>query len=505
MNDISKTLNKTSTNFYIGIDIGTSATKSVLFDAVGNVISSVSVEYNIISPKIGYAEEDPKDWYNATIKTLSDLSKVKIEGTIRGIGLSGQMHGLVILDKDDNPIRNSIIWCDNRTDSEAKEIESKIERKRLIEITGNVAMPAFTLAKLLWVKNNEPENYKKISKVMTPKDYIRYMLTKSFYGEYSDASGMQILDLKKKCYSEEILNAFEIPLSFFPSLKESCEITGYLTQEIERLTNLKNVFVVGGASDQAAGAIGAGIINANDVSIVLGSSGVVFAPTNKIEVSKNGEFQTFFHAIKNTYHIMGVTNGAGTSLKWCRNSLYDGTKTYDEILSDCEQSQPGANGLFYLPYLMGERTPHLDPDATGCIFGIRNTTQKNDIARSIIEGVSYSLKECYELIPNDKRNVYISGGGAKSRLWKEIIASMIKNNLHRISQDEGPALGVAILAMVAKGEYSDIESACKTIIKDDFITKPNQKLFKKYEEGFIIYKELYQANKLIFKKISKKG
>lgn len=488
-------------NYYIGIDIGTSSTKSVLFDSLGKSISSFSSEYDIISKSIGYAEENPLDWFNATILTLQKISKVEINGKIKGIGLSGQMHGLVLLDKEDNLLRNSIIWCDNRTNNEVELINKVIGVEKIKQITGNIALSAFTLAKLLWVKNNEPDIYLKISKVMLPKDYIRYMLTKNFVSEYSDTSGMQILDLNTKKYSQEILDKFDIPLSFFPKLIESVEISGFLTEEIQKITGLEEVFVVGGAGDQAAGAIGNNVITSGDVSITLGSSGVVFAPTKNLVISKNGEFQTFFHAIENTFHIMGVTNAAGTSLKWCHNNLYNKEKTYEEIMCLCEDIVPGSNGVFYLPYLMGERTPHLDPFASGCFFGLRNTTNKEILSRAIIEGVAYSIKECYELIELEKEKVYISGGGAKSSLWRTIISSMIDNDLIQIYEDEGPALGVAILAMVAGKEYKDISSACSKIIKISKKTTKNTEFERYYKEGYLIYKELYSANKNIFKRI----
>lgn len=497
-------------NYYIGVDIGTSGTKSVLFDNKGMVKASFTKEYNIISVAPGYAEENPLDWLNATIETLKEISKVNIDGVIKGIGLSGQMHGLVLLDEFDKPLRNSIIWCDNRTSKEAKEIEEVIGREELIRITGNIPMAAFTLAKLLWVKNNEPDIFKKIKKAMLPKDYVRYMLTKEFLSEYSDASGMQMMDINKKEFSKELLANLGIPFDILPGLTESVSITGYLTKEMEELTGLTNVYLVGGAGDQAAGAIGNGIINETDASIVLGSSGVVFAPTANVLISKEGKYQTFCHAVPNKFHIMGVTNGAGNSFKWYRDNLCeleqklaknDLIDVYSYLTKDAENINPGSDGLLYLPYLLGERTPHLDPYATGVFFGIRNTTTKAHFTRAILEGVSYSLLDCFKLIPNKMENVYISGGGARSCLWRTIIASTLNTPLKRIESLEGPALGVAILAMVANKEYESIDLACKAIIRTKDETQPNGLWYNIYQRNYEKYKKLYLNNKELFKEM----
>ena len=486
-------------NYYIGCDLGTSGVKTVVFDICGNVIDSFMEEYDIISLENGYAEQDPNVWLSATIKTLSKISLLDISSDIKGIGLSGQMHGLVLLDKNDNVLRNSIIWCDNRTDKEAVEIKEKIGIDKLKEITGNIPMPAFTLAKLLWVKNNEPNIYSKINKVLLPKDYIAYMLTKEFKAEYSDSSGMQILDIKNLNYSHDILKAFDIPSTWFGSLIRSDEIRGYLTKEVSKKTGLNNIFVCGGAGDQAAGAIGNGIVNETDASIVLGSSGVVYSPIKDLVVSINGEVQTFVIAIYNKYHIMGVTNGCGTSLKWLRDTQYN--LEYNKMTELAEKVPCGSNQLYYLPYLMGERTPILDTDAKGVFFGIKNTTSKGEMIRSVMEGVGYSIKDCFELISNDVSRILISGGGAKSPLYCKIIASMIKRPVIQIKQVEGPSLGAAILAMVANHEYNSIEEACMKIIKTNNITYPIDEWSSRYDEGFKIYKEIYDNTKNIFKKM----
>ncbi|MGM9970977.1 MAG: xylulokinase [Anaeroplasmataceae bacterium] len=490
-------------NYYIGIDIGTSSTKSVLFDNVGNVITSSSYEYDIIVLKNGYAEQNPRDWLNAVIKSINDIASSVDPKDIKGIGLSGQMHGLVMLDKDDNVLDNAIIWCDNRTDKEVLEI-SKFGSEKIREITGNYPMPAFTLAKLLWIKNNKKDIYNKISKIMLPKDYIRYMLTNEFKTEYSDASGMQMMDLKNECFSKEILDYFDINPNILPKIISSDEISGYMKDGITLLNS--DTFVVGGAGDQAAGAIGNGIIKEGDLSIALGSSGVVFAPVNKLEM-KNSNIQYFHHAIKNTFHMMGVTNGCGNSLKWYKENICSGLakealenneNVYDYLTKNMDQVPAGSNGLIFLPYLLGERTPHLNTIATGSFIGIRSNTTIDYMTRSVIEGISYSMKDCYELIDFPINKVLVNGGGAKNPKWCRILASMINKDISRINSSEGPALGVAILAMKANNEYGTIEEACMKIItiKDTFT--PNKDDVDIYNKYFEVYKMCYLQNKIIY-------
>ena len=489
-------------NYYIGIDVGTSGTKAVLFDIYGNIVSSHTIEYNIISPKIGYAEENPIDWKNAVIGVLKELSSSVNPNDIKGIGLTGQMHGLVMLDEFDNVLDNAIIWCDNRCLSEAKEIESfGIDRIR--EITGNNPMQAFTLAKLLWVRNNKKDIYDKISKIMLPKDYIRYILTGAFMTEYSDASGMQMMDLKGECWSKELLDYFNISEDILPKLAESDDITGYIKDDISKLTGLStNTFVVGGAGDQAAGALGSGIISEGDVSISLGSSGVVFSALDNF-VIKDNPLQYFHHALHHKYHNMAVTNGCGNSLKWYRNLLFENL-SYKELTKNINDVKPGCDGLVFLPYVYGERTPHNNPNATGLFIGLNPNTTKDMMTRSVIEGISYSIKDCFELIDTKINNVYIFGGGAINDDWCNIISSMLGYKLLKINVSESPALGVAMLAMIAGGEYKDISNAVKNIIKVTKTYIPNMDDNKIYNEYFEIYKNLYIQNENIYKLVKEK-
>ena len=483
--------------YYLGIDIGTSGTKTVCFNEKGEVMTSKSFAYTMTVPKPGYAEENPLDWVIATKETIKQITK---EGySISGIGLSGQMHGLVILDKNDQILRPSIIWCDNRAINEAEELVHNFGNERMKKITGNPVIPSFTLSKLLWVKRNEPELYKKIDKIMLPKDYVRYVLTGSFSTEYSDASGMQMLHLEQKCFSKEILEYMELTLDKLPKLMESCEISGYIKMDVaEELGLNERCFVVGGAGDQAAAAIGNGIIERGDLSIVLGSSGVVFSPIQKEEIQDN-PLQVFMHAVPNMYHIMGVTNGCGLSYKWVKETLFD-SSSYDELNEKAQASTPLANGLVYLPYLNGERTPHLDPFATGTFIGIRQNTTDSDIIRAVLEGVSYSIKYCYSLLSKNNYHIRASGGGAKGILWRTILASCLNTSIERIVQDEGGALGVAILAMVADHIYPSIKEATQKIIKVLDITSPNLDWVEEYSKGYELYKEAYISLKKYYKK-----
>lgn len=500
--------------YLIGVDIGTSGTKTVLFDAEGKVIGSALKEYDVIQKKIGWAEQKPESWWDATRESLKEIvQKSGVDAKkIKGIGLSGQMHGLVLLDKDGNVIRDSIIWCDNRTTAEAKQIEEIVGREKLVSITGNPAIAAFTLAKLLWVRNNEPENYAKINKVLLPKDYIRYRLTGSLMTEVSDASGMQMLDIKKRDWSDELLEILDINKDFLVKVVESHDITGYITEEVAAQTGLSTkTAVVGGAGDQAAGAIGNGIVHSGDVSATIGSSGVVFAYTDSVVTDVEGRIQTFCHAIPNTWHVMGVTQGAGLSLKWyrdtfCKEEKEEATKrgcdVYEILTDQAREVAAGSDGLMYLPYLMGERTPHMDPYASGVFFGVRATQGKGHMVKAIMEGVGYSLLDCLELIRANNipiTSIKMSGGGGKSDVWRQIHADLFDTEVKTINVSEGPALGVAILAGVGTDIYKDEKEACEKIIGIKKTQVPIAENVAYYKKFYPVYKELYKNLKATFK------
>ena len=411
-----------------------------------------------------------------------------------------------MVDKDYKVIRNSIIWCDQRTEKECEEITNTIGKERLIQITGNPALTGFTLSKLLWIRNNEPENYKKIYKILLPKDYIRFKLTNVFATEVSDASGMQMLDINKRDWSDELLKDLNIDKSILADVYESVVVSGKVTEEAAKLTNLSvGTPVVGGAGDQAAGAIGSGIVKEGVISTVMGTSGVVFASTDSPKFDKYGRVHTLCHAVPGKWHVMGVTQGAGLSLNWfkrtfCQKEIEESEKLgrdiYDLLTEKAAKSEPGANGVIYLPYLMGERTPHLDPNVKGGFFGVSLINNHDDFIRSILEGVSFSLKNCLDIIEDMNvkvEDIRVSGGGAESEIWRQILSDILEYPLSTVKASEGPALGVAILAGVGAGVYDSVETACEKILggNDSEKVVPNRELKEVYSKVYEIYNSLY--------------
>lgn len=493
--------------YLIGSDIGTSGTKTVLFDEEGNTVASALREYPLYQPENGWAEQDPRDWWRAVYETIHeviDKSGVGAEN-INGIGLSGQMHGLVMLDANDEIIRPAIIWCDQRTGRECEEMTDIIGRETLVDITGNPAMTGFTASKIMWVKNNEPQNFDRCAKIMLPKDYIRYMLTGEFATEVSDASGMQLLDVQKRGWSTFVLDKLGIDISLLGKVYESCEDTGHVSSYAAELTGLKpGTIVAGGAGDQAAGGVGNGIVREGVLSATIGTSGVVFAHTDKISIDPAGRVHTLCHAVPGCWHIMGVTQGAGLSFKWMRDNFFESEKQSAALLGvdpnffmdEIAKTVPaGSNSLIYLPYLMGERTPHLDPDCRGIFFGLSAIHTKKDMMRAVMEGVIYSLRDCLDIIRfmtgSEPETVYASGGGANSTLWRQMMADGFNMPVSRNNSKEGGALGVAILAGVASGIYTDVVSACENLIRKKDQTVPvaeNAEVYKKYQK---LYDKLY--------------
>lgn len=500
-------------SYLLGIDIGTSGTKTVMFDLSGNTIASSVKEYPMYQPQNGWAEQDPNDWWVATYTSINEViakSGVK-PSEIKGIGLSGQMHGLVMLDAEGTVLRNSIIWCDQRTARECNEITERVGKERLVEITANPALTGFTASKIMWVKNNEPEIFEKCHKILLPKDYIRYMLTGEYATEVSDASGMQLVDIKARNWSDEVLEKLEIDKSLLAPIYESYIVTGKVNERAAKLTGLtKGTPVVGGAGDQAAGAVGNGIVKEGIVSSTIGTSGVVFAHTNNPIIDKFGRIHTFCHAVPNTWHVMGVTQAAGLSLKWFRDNFCVSEKEtamqmnidpYEIMTKEAEKVPAGSKGIIYLPYLMGERTPHLDPNARGVFFGLSAIHSKRDMLRAVMEGVSYSLKDCMEIIKETGikvNEVRASGGGGKSALWRQMQSDMFNCEVNTINSSEGPALGVAILAGVGTGEYRSVEEACETVIKVTSTVYPEKSSSEIYAKNYLKYKDLYHTLKNLF-------
>lgn len=503
--------------FLLGVDIGTSGTKTVLFDTLGNTIASDLYEYPLYQPENGWAEQDPQDWWKAVYTTINNvISKSGINASdIKGLGLSGQMHGAVLLDEKDEVLRKAIIWCDQRSAKECDEITSIIGKERLIEITANPALTGFTASKVMWVKNNEPHVYEKIKKILLPKDYIRLMLTGEYATEVSDASGMQYMDIPSRTWSDEIISKLGVEKSWLGKMYESPEISGKVNGYAAKLTGLKEgTPVAGGAGDQAAGAVGNGIVKNGIISSTIGTSGVVFAFSEKVTIDPKGRVHTFCHAVPGTWHVMGVTQAAGLSLKWFRDNFCIEEKRTAELMQtdpyilmdvEAEKIAAGCEGLLYLPYLMGERTPHLDPNARGVFFGLSAKHEKSHMLRAVMEGVVYSLKDCLEIIKDmgvEINQVRASGGGGKSKIWRQMQADVFGSSIATINSSEGPALGVALLAGVGTGVYDSVAQACESVIKVKTMQDACMTLNTKYMKNYNIYKSVYNSLKNDFKALS---
>ena len=490
--------------YLIGIDIGTSGTKTVLFDIEGNVISSKTVEYPVYQPQNGWAEQDPDDWWKATVETLKYVSKDVNPSDIKGLGLSGQMHGLVMLDENNKVIRPSIIWCDQRTAAECEQIEEMVGHDKLIEITANPALTGFTASKIMWVKNNEPENFKRCRHILLPKDYVRFKLTGEYATDVSDASGMQLIDVKNRCWSDEILSILDIDKSMLAKMYESCEISGKITKEASELTGLTaGTPVAAGAGDNASGAVGMGVVTESKAFVTIGTSGVLFVHTNDPIIDKKGRVHTFCCAVPGKWHVMGVTQAAGLSLNWFRNNLCRDL-SYKQLDELAEKIPIGSNRLIYLPYLMGERTPHLDADARGVFFGLSAMHTVSSMARAIMEGVTFSLRDCLEVLDEmgvHADNIMACGGGGTSKLWRQMLADNFECDVKTITSQEGAALGAAILGGVCAGVFESVEKACEKIIKEKDTQTPISDNFSLYRKYYEIYKDLYIRLKDDFKKL----
>lgn len=504
--------------YLIGVDLGTSGTKTVLFAEDGTVAASCTIEYPLYQPQNGWAEQDPLDWWNAVCGTTKAvIAKAGISASeIKGVGLSGQMHGLVMLDKSGNVLRKSIIWCDQRTAKECEEITQKVGAENLIKITANPALTGFTASKIMWVKNNEPEIYEKCTHILLPKDFIRYKLTGEFATEVSDASGMQLLDVPNRKWSDQVLDALQIDKSLLGKVYESPEITGKVTKAASDLTGLaEGTAVVGGAGDNAAAAVGTGTVQDGRAFTTIGTSGVVFAHTSKLSIDPKGRVHTFCCAVPGAWHVMGVTQGAGLSLKWFRDNFCHeemiaaaGMKKDPYFLMDkqAEEIPIGSDRLLYLPYLMGERTPHLDPNCRGVFFGLSAMHTRQHLLRAVMEGVTFSQRDSVEVL----REIGVSinemlacGGGGSSPLWRQMLADVYGCPVKTVVSKEGPALGVAILAGAGTGVYSSVQDGCAAVIKTNPPQNPISQNSAKYEKFYNIYRALYPALKNNFSELAK--
>ena len=506
--------------YLVGIDLGTSGTKTVLFDEGGKSIASATVEYPLLQPQNGWAEQDPAQWWDACVATLRQvLSTSGISADdVAGIGLSGQMHGLVLLDEQGEVLRNSIIWCDGRTGAECAEITERIGAKRLIEITANPALTGFTAGKILWVRKNEPDIYVRARHILLPKDYLRYKLCDVFATEVSDASGMNLLDVPKRCWSEEILKKLEIEPEYLPPVFESCEISGHISARAAALTGLREgTPVVGGAGDNAAAAIGTGIVESGRAFVTVGTSGVIFAHSDDVTIDPQGRVHTFCSAVPGAWTVMSCTLSAGGSLQWFRNNFCTaemlaaadmGCDAYELLDRQAERVPLGANRLLFLPYLMGERSPILDPDARGVFFGLSGIHKRPEMLRAVMEGVAYALRDCLDVLREMKvpfSQMTATGGGGRSAFWRQMMADVFDCPIATVGNKEGPALGVAILAGVGAGLYRDIPSACASIIREKSSQLPDGARHTAYEPYYKLYREVYSQLIAQFKTLSVLG
>lgn len=504
--------------YLIGVDLGTSGTKTVLFAEDGTVAASCTIEYPLYQPQNGWAEQDPLDWWNAVCGTTKAvIAKAGISASeIKGVGLSGQMHGLVMLDKSGNVLRKSIIWCDQRTAKECEEITQKVGAENLIKITANPALTGFTASKIMWVKNNEPEIYEKCAHILLPKDFIRYKLTGEFATEVSDASGMQLLDVPNRKWSDQVLDALQIEKSLLGKVYESPEITGKVTKAASDLTGLaEGTAVVGGAGDNAAAAVGTGTVHDGRAFTTIGTSGVVFAHTSKLSIDPKGRVHTFCCAVPGAWHVMGVTQGAGLSLKWFRDNFCHeemiaaaGMKKDPYFLMDkqAEEIPIGSDRLLYLPYLMGERTPHLDPNCRGVFFGLSAMHTRQHLLRAVMEGVTFSQRDSVEVLREmgvSINEMLACGGGGSSPLWRQMLADVYGCPVKTVVSKEGPALGVAILAGAGTGVYSSVQDGCAAVIKTNPPQNPISQNSEEYEKFYNIYRALYPALKNNFSELAK--
>jgi xylulokinase len=471
-----------------GIDVGTSATKGLAITPEGEVIATEEVPYPLSTPRPGWSEQDPEDWWRATETVLAKLERQA--GAPAGIGLSGQMHGLVALDDRDEVIRPAILWNDQRTQAECDEIESTIGLERLIGLTGNRALTGFTAPKILWLRNHEPDNYANIAHVLLPKDYVRLRLTGEHATDVSDASGMLLLDVANRTWSDEVLQALDIDPAWLAPVLESPEVSGH-TKE--------NVPVAAGAGDQAAGAVGVGVDRKGPVSVALGTSGVVFAALDKFAADKQARVHAFCHAVPQAWHAMGVMLSAAGSLSWFRHAAAPDTD-YDALLGEAATWPAGAENLIFLPYLAGERTPYPDPDARGAFVGLGVRHDRGALTRAVLEGVAFGLRDSLDLIreiggvPERGR---ISGGGARSELWTKIIASVLELPLEHVAVDEGAAFGAAILAGVAARTWPDVHTAVQATVKPRDQVDPDPEWIEPYREQRERYRALYPALKAV--------
>ena len=493
--------------YLLGIDVGTGGTRALIVDEAGRILASATEEHApFASPQIGWAEQGPEDWWRAcgTAVRKALASTALRDDQIACVGFSGQMHGAVMLDDADRVVRPALIWCDVRTEKQCRDLTEKIGAQRLIQLTCNPALPNFTLTKLLWVCENEPHNWKRVRSVMLPKDYVRFRLTGERATDMADASGTLLLDVAKRRWSQEVMQAAGIDESLLPPLFESPEICGKISPAGAAATGLQaGTPVVAGAGDQAAGAVGMGIAAPGAVSATIGTSGVVFAATDRPALDPKGRLHTFCHAVPGRWHVMGVTQAAGLSLRWFRDTFGAGaaggddkSDPYERLTAEAAAVAPGSDGLLWAPYLMGERTPHLDPNARAALIGLTASHTRGHIVRAILEGVAFSLRDSFTLFAGmgvPVRNIRLGGGGARSPLWRQIQADAYGHEVEILEAEEGAAYGAAILAGVGAGVWSSVDAACGKVVRVAQRVATQPAVVERMNTSYAAYRRMYPA------------
>lgn len=492
----------------LGIDLGTSGVKTILVDGSGTVQASSVHEYPLHRPEVGWAEQDPADWWQATERGIAEvLSRPDIEATdVQAVGLTGQMHGSVFLDGAGEVLRPAILWNDQRTSEQCEEILDAVGEQRLIELASNPPFEGFTAPKILWVMEHEPDSFERTERILLPKDFIRYKLTEEFATDVSDASGTLLLDVGEREWSEEILQKLEIPRELLPEVYESPEVTGEVSERAGERTGLPaGTPVVAGAGDNAAGAVGAGVTSDGDTWGSIGTSGVVFVATDEERTDPEGRVHTFCHAVPGTWHVMGVMLSAGGAFSWFSETFgtleeqvadLTGRDSFELLAEAATDVEPGAEGLLFLPYLDGERTPHRDADARGVFFGLSTRHDKSHVVRAVLEGVTYGLRDSLRIVRElgvDVEQLRAAGGGAKSDLWRQIQADVFDVDIVSPRVDEGPAYGSALLAGVGAGIYDDVADACEQAVDTVDRVEPNERHSRVYDEYYEVYRSLYPA------------
>ena len=506
--------------YLLGIDLGTSGTKTVLFTLEGVPVASETIEYPLYQPHNGWAEQNPEDWWNAACQSAKAvIEKAEIESEqIRGIGISGQMHGLVLLDEEGKVLRKSLLWCDGRTSEECREMTEMIGAQKIIDITANPVLTGFTAPKILWVRKHEPELFAKVRHILLPKDYVRFRLTGNLACDYSDASGTSLLDIRNRCWSKDILQSIDLQEELLPPLKESTDIAGSVTEQAAEASGLAaGTAVVMGGGDNACAAVGTGVVEEGKAFTTLGTSGVVYAHTNEAHIDPQGRVHTFCAAVPGSYTVMSCTLSAGLSLRWIRDVLCDqekeeaqrqGVDPYDIMTREAQETPVGADRLLFLPYLMGERSPLLDEKARGGFIGLSAIHGKGHMIRSVLEGVAYSQRQCLDILREMKvapDTMMICGGGGNSPFWRQMLADIYQIPVRTVINKEGPALGAAILAGVGTGVWESVPDACAKLLQYRPFEMPDAQKGEQYEPFYQIYKTLYPSLKDAYHALAKQS